>query len=54
MAKRHIKRCSISLIIKEVQFKATIRCHLTYVRMAIIKKQKIPSFWKDVEKREPS
>ena len=54
MAKRHVKRCSISLIIREVQFETTIRCHLTSVRMAIIKKQQTPSFGKDVAKREPS
>ena len=46
MANKHVKECSVSIIIREMQIKTTMRYQFTPFRMAIIKKATNNKSWR--------
>ena len=46
MANKHMKMCSILLIIREMQVKSTMQCNFILVRMAVIKLSTNNECWK--------
>ena len=53
MAKKHMKRYSVSLIIREMQIQTTMKYHFTSVRLASLESLQITNAGDRVEKGNP-
>jgi hypothetical protein len=51
MADKHLKKCSTSLIIREMKIKTTLRFHFTPVRIAKIKNSRDSRCWRGCGER---
>jgi hypothetical protein len=51
MAEKYLKKCSKSLVIREMQIKSTLRFHLTPIRMAKIKPSGDSTGWRRCRER---
>jgi hypothetical protein len=52
MTEKHLKKCSKSLVIREMQIKTTLRFHLTPIRMAKIKTSSDSTYWRQRRKKK--
>jgi hypothetical protein len=50
MCEKHLKKCSQSLVVSEMQIKKTLRFYLTPIIMAKFKTSGVNTFGKGVEK----